>query len=76
MEHAPRVGACKRRGKEGSFGGNLGHTGNSERQFRKQSGSWGAADGGSLVQWGQLEGSFRLQGSIGEGMFAVFYRKC
>ena len=108
MEHAPRVGACKRRCKEGSFGGNLGHGGQSEQTFRlwkaileaileailgglkaadggsmghggqsgKQSGSWGAADGGSMGQWGQPEGSLRLQGSIGEGMCAVFCNKC
>ena len=72
---------------EGNLGGNLGGNSwrpegsrwrqyGSWRQSGKQSGSWGAADGGSMGQWGQPEGSLRLQGSIGEGMCAVFYNKC
>ena len=63
------------------------HSGCGFWKFRKQSGSWGAADGGNLGHGGQpmeavwVNGGSRwrqsgLQGAIGEGMIAVFYRKC
>ena len=33
------------------------------RQFRKQSGSWKAADGGSLIHWGQRWRQFDSMGA-------------
>ena len=59
-------------GLEGSWNRHLGY---GFWQFRQQSGSVRAAEGGNLGQQRQPEGRFGFKGSSGEGIFGVFYRK-